>query len=119
MGELVNLLNTAGGAFVAFAGHMLIQSSVLIVILAALDLVLRKRVKAVVRYWIWLLILAKLLLPSTRAASLPSMGLMPRRSVSRFLVRRARSASWSMMSCTGPMVTTPPTRKFAACWMAQ
>jgi beta-lactamase regulating signal transducer with metallopeptidase domain/uncharacterized Zn-binding protein involved in type VI secretion len=63
MGELVNLLNTAGGAFVAFAGHMLIQSSVLIVILAALDLVLRKRVKAVVRYWIWLLILAKLLLP--------------------------------------------------------
>jgi len=63
MGELVNLLNTVGGAFVVFAGHMLIQSSVLIVILAALDLVLRKRVKAVVRYWIWLLILAKLLLP--------------------------------------------------------
>ena len=35
MGELVNLLNTAGGAFVAWAGPMLIQSSVLIVILAA------------------------------------------------------------------------------------
>lgn len=63
MGELVNLLNAAGRAFVAFAGPMLIQSSVLIVILAALDLVLRKRVKAVVRYWIWLLVLAKLLLP--------------------------------------------------------
>ncbi len=63
MGELVNLLNTAGGAFVIWAGDMLIQSSVLIALLAALDLVLRKRVQAVVRYWIWLLVLVKLMLP--------------------------------------------------------
>ncbi len=63
MGELVTVLNAAGGAFVAFAAHMLIQSSVLIILLAALDLVLRRRVKAVVRYWIWLLVLAKLILP--------------------------------------------------------
>ncbi len=47
----------------ALAGSMLLQSSVLIVILAVLDLLLRKRVKAVVRYWIWLLVLVKLLLP--------------------------------------------------------
>ena len=70
MGELVNLLNAAGRAFVAFAGPMLIQSSVLIVILAVLDLILRKRIKAVVRYWIWLLVLAKLLLPPS--LSLPT-----------------------------------------------
>lgn len=63
MGELVNGLNLAGQAFVAWAGSLLIQSSLLIVILAALDLVLRKRVKAVLRYWIWLLVLAKLVLP--------------------------------------------------------
>jgi beta-lactamase regulating signal transducer with metallopeptidase domain len=63
MGELVTVLNAAGGAFVAFAAQMLIQSSVLIVLLAVLDFVLRRRVKAVVRYWIWLLVLAKLLLP--------------------------------------------------------
>jgi hypothetical protein len=63
MGELVSVLNAAGREFVALAGSMLVQSSVLIVILAALDLVLRKRVKAVVRYWIWLLVLAKLILP--------------------------------------------------------
>jgi beta-lactamase regulating signal transducer with metallopeptidase domain len=63
MGELVTVLNAAGGAFVAFAAHMLIQSSVLIILLVALDLVLRRRVKAVVRYWIWLLVLAKLILP--------------------------------------------------------
>ncbi len=63
MGELVTVLNAAGGAFVAFAAHMLVQSSVLIILLAALDLALRRRVKAVVRYWIWLLVLAKLILP--------------------------------------------------------
>jgi beta-lactamase regulating signal transducer with metallopeptidase domain len=68
MGELVNVLNTAGGAFVTWAGPMLIQSSVLIIILAALDLALRKRVKAVVRYWIWLLVLVKLLLPPAFSA---------------------------------------------------
>jgi beta-lactamase regulating signal transducer with metallopeptidase domain len=42
---------------------MLIQSSVLILVLWLLDLVLRHRVRAVVRYWIWLLILVKLVLP--------------------------------------------------------
>ncbi len=63
MGELVHVLNTTGGAFVAWAGSVLIQSSMLILILAALDLILRKRIKAVVRYWIWLLVLAKLILP--------------------------------------------------------
>ena len=70
MGELVNGLNTAGQAFVALAGSLLIQSSVLIVLLAALDLLLRKRVKAVVRHWIWLLVLVKLLLPPS--LSLPT-----------------------------------------------
>jgi hypothetical protein len=55
MSELVHWLNTAGGAFVAWAGPMLLQFSVLIVLLAALDLVLLKRVEAVTRYGIWLL----------------------------------------------------------------
>ncbi len=63
MSELVSLLNSAGAALVGFAGRMLVQSSLLIIAVAVLDLILRKRVKAVVRYWIWLLVLAKLLLP--------------------------------------------------------
>ena len=63
MSEFISLLNSAGAAFVEFAGRMLVQSSLLIVVLVVLDLILRKRVKAVVRYWIWLLVLAKLLLP--------------------------------------------------------
>jgi beta-lactamase regulating signal transducer with metallopeptidase domain/peroxiredoxin len=63
MSEFVSGMNSAGGAFVAFAVRMLIQSSVLILILLILDRLLRKRVRAVVRYWIWMLVLVKLLLP--------------------------------------------------------
>ena len=43
MGELVTVLNAAGGAFVAFAAHMLVQSSVLIILLAVLGVFLAQR----------------------------------------------------------------------------
>ena len=42
---------------------MLWQSSVLILILLLLNVLLRKRVKAVFRYCLWMLLLAKLVLP--------------------------------------------------------
>jgi beta-lactamase regulating signal transducer with metallopeptidase domain/nitrous oxidase accessory protein NosD len=63
MNTIVENINTAGRAFVGFALPMLIQSSALVVILLAVDFVLRKRVRAVFRYWIWLLVLLKLVLP--------------------------------------------------------
>ncbi len=63
MNAIVQTLNTAGRAFVDFAVPMLLQSSVLILILLAVDAVLRKRVRAVFRYWIWMLVLVKLVLP--------------------------------------------------------
>ncbi len=63
MSEFLSWLNTAGAAFVACAVRMLVQSSVLILAIVLLDLVLRRRVRAVVRYWIWLLVLVKLVLP--------------------------------------------------------
>ena len=47
----------------AFNLVLLIQSSILILMLLLLDRVLRKRVRAVLRYWIWLLVLLKLVLP--------------------------------------------------------
>jgi len=46
---------------------MLIQSSLLIGILLLADTLLRQRVRAVFRYWIWMLVLVKLVLP-------PSLG---------------------------------------------
>jgi len=63
MSEFVQWLNSVGNLFILFAIRMLIQSSVLILALWLLDLVLRRRVRAVVRYWIWLLVLVKLVLP--------------------------------------------------------
>ena len=59
--------------FVSTTGLMLIQSSVLIAILLGLDLLLRRHIRAVFRYSLWMLVLIKLVLPST--LSMPfSMG---------------------------------------------
>ena len=63
MNTVVNTINAAGQAFVDFALPMLIQSGVLVLILLLIDLALRRRVRAVFRYWIWMLVLLKLVLP--------------------------------------------------------
>jgi len=63
MNAVVHAINAAGQAFVAFALPMLIQSAVLVLILLFVDFVLRRRVRAVFRYWIWMLVLLKLVLP--------------------------------------------------------
>ena len=67
MNTVVEILNIAGRAFVEFMLPMLIQSGVLILILLAVDVILRRKVRAVFRYWIWMLVLVKLVLP-------PSLG---------------------------------------------
>ena len=63
MQTAVTYLNSAGAVFSDMALSMLIQTSILIVILLGLDFILRKKVRAVFRYAIWLLVLVKLLLP--------------------------------------------------------
>jgi len=68
--SLITFLNTTGKTFINFSTPMLIQSSVLIVVLLGLDLLLRKKVRAVFRYCIWMLVLVKLVLPTT--LSLPT-----------------------------------------------
>lgn len=63
MNAVVEILNAVGQEFFEFSLPMLIQSCVLILILLAVDAVLRRRVRAVFRYWIWMLVLVKLVLP--------------------------------------------------------
>ena len=63
MEAIAEQINQAGKAFVDFSLPMLIQSSLLIAILFGLDLILRKKVRSVFRYCLWLLILAKLVIP--------------------------------------------------------
>ena len=68
MDAMITQLNSLGRAFVTFALPMLIQSSLLILILLGLNLVLGRRTRAVFRYWLFLLILVKLVLPTTLSA---------------------------------------------------
>jgi beta-lactamase regulating signal transducer with metallopeptidase domain len=65
MNSVIEAINSAGRACVAFSLPMLIQSGVLIVVLLLADLVLRRKVRAVFRYWIWMLVLVKLVLPTS------------------------------------------------------
>ena len=70
----IDLLNAWGRAFCAYAWNALLQSSALIVVLLVLDLLLRRRVRAVVRYTVWLLVFVKRLLPPTLALPASEVG---------------------------------------------
>ncbi|MHC4519135.1 MAG: M56 family metallopeptidase [Planctomycetota bacterium] len=74
MEDLINswsiALNRVGRTFCDHGAAMLVQSTLLIVSLLVVDLVLRKRVRATLRSWIWMLVFIKLLLPP--ALSLPT-----------------------------------------------
>lgn len=77
MNTLISFLNQTGQSFVTFHSTMWIQSSILILILLLLDRLFRKHVRAVVRYWIWLLVLIKLILPVTLTSPVSIGRLIP------------------------------------------
>ena len=64
MNTILEPINSTGRTFVGFVLPMLVQACVLILILLLADLLLRKKVRAVFRYWIWMLVLLKLVLPT-------------------------------------------------------
>ncbi len=65
MDTIITFMNATGKSFVGFSSSMLIQSSLLIIILLILNAVLRKKVRLVFLYGIWMLVLVKLVLPTT------------------------------------------------------
>ena len=65
--SLVEALNGWGEHALRFAWPMLWQSSLLITAVFALDFSLRRKVRAAVRYSLWLVVLVKLLLPPSLA----------------------------------------------------
>ena len=67
METLIESLNRWGNRANDFAWPLLWQSSLLIGALLLLDLLLRRRARAVLRYALWLLVLLKLLLPPSLA----------------------------------------------------
>lgn len=63
MNSLLLMLNTVAEPFWSFTWMMLAQSCILIVALLAADMLLRRHIRAVVRYALWMLVLVKLVLP--------------------------------------------------------
>jgi beta-lactamase regulating signal transducer with metallopeptidase domain len=63
MNTILEHFNLAASAFVKVALPMLAQSSVLIAALLLVDLLVRRRVRAVSRYWMWMLVVIQLLSP--------------------------------------------------------
>ncbi len=68
MNTFIETLNLWGDRFLDFVWPMLWQSSLLILALFALDFVLRKRVRAAIRYALWLVVLVKLVVPPAFAS---------------------------------------------------
>jgi bla regulator protein BlaR1 len=64
------VLNDTGRWFCNYGIDIFIQSGILIILLLIIDFLLRKRLRATFRYWIWMLVLLKLMLPP--AFSLPT-----------------------------------------------
>ena len=58
-------LNNIGQGFWDYAAGVFIQVSLLIVLLLILDILLRKRMRAVFRYCLWMLLFVKLVLPTS------------------------------------------------------
>ena len=58
-------LNSLGQGFWDYAADIFIQASVLIVVLLIIDFLLRKRIRAIFRYCLWMLVFIKLVLPAS------------------------------------------------------
>jgi type II secretory pathway component GspD/PulD (secretin)/beta-lactamase regulating signal transducer with metallopeptidase domain len=67
MTTFIETLNHSGDYFLKFAWPMLWQSSLLIAIIFVLEFGLRRKIRAAIRYALWLTVLVKLLLPTSLA----------------------------------------------------
>src|SRR5579862_7396368 len=63
--SLIELINQAGAVQWRFASAMFLQTVVLVAVLCLFEACFHRRVRVVVRYWIWSLVLLKLMLPVT------------------------------------------------------
>jgi len=60
---MTEIANDMGRGFCEYAVAMFVQTGVLVAIVLGINLLLRNRVRATLRYWIWMLVFVKLLLP--------------------------------------------------------
>ncbi len=65
LNDWIMLINSIGEAFWEYSSQVFVQSSILIIVLLIIDFLLRRRVRATLRYWMWMLVFIKLVLPPT------------------------------------------------------
>ena len=94
MNSIIEALNRAGHWFVGFSTDMLIQASVLIVVLFVVDWFFRKRIRGVIRYWIWTLVLVKLLLPPSLISPIGLGWLIPRTDTYTAIITPVEPQAW-------------------------
>jgi len=123
MNMLIETLNRFGETALHFAWLMLWQSSVLIAVLFVVDFALRRRVRAAVRYALWLVVLVKLLLPPSLALPtgvawwlFPSVTTPARTQTTKFVVRYGADAASSLPPQPAPAFTPPRPPMSAAAW---
>ncbi|MHC4734815.1 MAG: M56 family metallopeptidase, partial [Planctomycetota bacterium] len=99
--DLLIFLNNTGSGFCNHALSMFAQSGVLIILLLIIDFMLRKKVRAVFRYCVWMLVFIKLILPPT--LSLPTgigywcgSSLSPKKIMSKSIVDSMSTAESTM-----------------------
>ena len=81
MNSTIELLNNWGRQALQFAWPILCQSTVLIGIVFGVDLALRRKLRAAVRYSLWLVVLLKLVLPASLAVPTGITWWLPREAV--------------------------------------
>jgi len=123
MNSFIETLNLWGGKFSGFAWPMLWQSSLLMAALLAFDLLSRRRIRASIRYALWLVVLVKLCLPPTLA--LPTGAawwLFPCKAagytspVTKFVVTYDTTTPTDSIQPSVPVPALPPPKLKAAGW---
>src|SRR5271157_1727872 len=124
MNSLVATLNGWADHALRFAWPMLWQSSLLIGALFALDLLLRRKVRAAVRYALWLVVLLKLVLPPSLAVPTgagwwlrPANAAPARRSPAPVVVSYGAEDLPALPATATPVLVAPPPPRLspAAC----
>jgi len=115
MNPLIETLNRFGQNALHFAWPMLWQSSVLIAILFIADFTLRRRVRAAVRYALWLVLLVKLLLPPSLALPtgvvwwlFPAIATPAKPQTTRYVVSYGADTTPNLPLQPMPAFTPPP-----------
>lgn len=125
MNFFIESLNQWGGGFLSFAWPMLWQSSLLIVILFAIDFLSRGKIRASVRYTLWLVVLVKLCLPPTLALPtgaawwlFPNQAPVRPPAIPKYVVTYDTTAPLAdFVPVTIPMPVPPPPKLTGAGWV--